>query len=43
VGGLFQKVGDVYAEELEAFHLLHCGPVDVDRDVLSLLFPKQRF
>ena len=31
MGGLFQFAGDVYAEELEAFHLLHCGPVDVDR------------
>ena len=30
VGGTFQIVGDdVYAQELEAFHLLHCGPVDV--------------
>ena len=33
VGGPFQKVSDVYAKELEAFHLLHCGPVDVDRGV----------
>ena len=34
VHGPFQIVGDVYAEELEAFHLLHCGPVNVDRGVL---------
>ena len=40
VGGPFQIVSDVYAEELEAFHLLHCGPVNVDRGVLSLLFPE---
>ena len=26
------------ADELEAFQLLHCGPIDVDRGVLSLLF-----
>ena len=25
VGGPFQIVSDVYAEELEAFHLLHCN------------------
>ena len=31
VGGTYQFVSDVYAEELEAFHLLHCSPVDVDR------------
>ncbi|KAK6299546.1 hypothetical protein J4Q44_G00295790 [Coregonus suidteri] len=31
---------DVYAEELEAFYLLHCGPVDVDGGVLSLLSPE---
>ena len=30
VGGQFQHVRDVYAEELEAFHLLHCGPIDED-------------
>jgi hypothetical protein len=30
----------VYAEELEAFHLLHCDPVDVDRGVLPLLSPE---
>ena len=40
VAGPFQFVSDMYAEELEAFHLLHCGPVDVDRGVLPLLFPK---
>ena len=33
-------VSDVYAEELEAFHLIHCGPVNVDRGVLPLLFPE---
>ena len=38
MGGPFPIVSDVYAEELEAFHLLHCGPVDVDRGVLPLLF-----
>ena len=27
VGGPFHFVRDVYAEELEAFHLLHCSPV----------------
>jgi hypothetical protein len=31
---------DVYTEELEAFHLLHCGPVDMDRCMLPLLFPE---
>jgi hypothetical protein len=30
----FQIVSDVYAVELEAFHLLHCGPVDIDRGML---------
>ena len=40
VGGPFQFVSDVYVEELEAFYLLHCGPVDVDRVVLPLLFPE---
>ena len=29
VGGPFQFVSDVYAEELEAFPLLHYGPVDL--------------
>ena len=33
-------VSDVYAKELEGFHLLHCGPVDVDKGVLPLLFPE---
>ena len=40
VGGPFQFVSDVYAKELEAFHLLHCGSIDVDKGVLSLLFPE---
>ena len=30
----------MYAEELEAFHLLHCGPIDVDGGVLPLLSPE---
>ena len=42
MGGPFQIVSDVYAEELEAFQLeaFHCGPIDVDRGVLPLLFPE---
>jgi hypothetical protein len=36
----FQIVSDVYGEELEAFHLLNCGPVDVVRGVLPLKFPE---
>ena len=40
VGGTFQFVSDVYTKELEAFHLPHCGPVNVDRGVLPLLFPE---
>ena len=40
VGGPFQVVSDIYTEELEAFHLLNCGPVDVDMGVLPLLFPE---
>ena len=40
VGGPFQIVSDVYTEELEAFHLLHCVPVDVDGGVLTLLSPE---
>ena len=40
VGGPFQIISDVYTEELEAFHTLHCSPVDVDRGVLPLLSPK---
>ena len=40
VGGPFQIVSDVYAEGHEACHLLHCSPVDVDMDVLPLLFPE---
>ena len=35
VSGPIQFVCDVYA-----FHLLHCGPVDVDRGLLPLLFPE---
>ena len=37
VGGLFQIVSDVYAEDLEAFYLLYFGPVNVDRGVLLTL------
>ena len=37
VGGPFQIVSDVYVEELEAFHLLHCSPVNVDGGMLPLL------
>ena len=40
VGGPFQFVSDVYAEDLEAVHLLHCDPIDVDRGVLPQLFPE---
>ena len=40
VGGTFQFVSDVDAEKLEAFHLLHCGPIDVDGGMLPLLFPE---
>ena len=40
VGGPFQFVSDVYAKELEDFHLLHCGPFDVDRGVHPQLFPE---
>ena len=40
VGGLFQIVSDVYAKELETFHLLHCDPVDVDGGMLPLLSPE---
>ena len=40
VGGPFQFVSDVYAEELKTFHLLHYWPGDVDRWVLPLLFPE---
>ena len=39
VGGPFQFVSDVYAKELEAFHLLHYGSINVDR-VLPVLFPE---
>jgi hypothetical protein len=31
VGGPFQIASDVFTEKLEAFHLLHCGTIDVDR------------
>ena len=40
VGGPFQIVSDVYSKECKAFHLLHCGPVDVDGGVLTLLSPE---
>ena len=40
VGGSFQIISDVYSEELEAVHLPHCGPIDVDSGVLPLLFPE---
>jgi hypothetical protein len=40
VGGRFQILSYVYTEELEAFHLLHYGPVYVDRGVLPLWFPE---
>ena len=40
MGGPFQIVSDVYAEKLEDAHILHCGPIDVDRGVLPLLFPE---
>ena len=40
VGGPFQLVRDVYADELKTFHLLHYCPFDVDRRVLPLLFPE---
>ena len=35
----FQIVSDMYAEELEAFQILHC---DVDRGLLPLLFTEVR-
>jgi hypothetical protein len=41
VSGPFQIVSDVYAEELEAFHLLHCGPsMWMVGDGLRLLSPE---
>ena len=40
VGGPFQFVSDVYTEKRKTFHLLHCCPVDLDREVLPLLFPE---
>ena len=30
----------MYAEVLEAFHLLLCSPIDVDGGVLTLLYPE---
>ena len=39
VGGPFQFVCDVYADELKTFHPLHCCPFDVDGELLPLLFP----
>jgi hypothetical protein len=35
VGGPCQFVSDLYPEELEAFHLLHCCPVNMDGGALS--------
>ena len=40
MGGPFQFVRDVYAEELRTFHLLHFCPIDVVSGVLPLLFPE---
>jgi hypothetical protein len=40
VGGPFQFVCDVYAEELKTFHPLQYCPVNVDRGLLPLLFPE---
>jgi hypothetical protein len=40
VGGPFQIASGVYTDELEAFDLIHCGPEDVNRGVLPLLFPE---
>jgi hypothetical protein len=37
VGGSFQFVCDVYAEEVKTFHLLHYCHVNVDRGLLPLL------
>ena len=37
VGGPFQIVCDVYSDELKAFHLLYCSPVDLARGLLPLL------
>ena len=36
VGGPFQINSYVYVKDIEAFHLLHCGLVDVNRGVLSM-------
>ena len=43
VGGPFQIVSYVEAEELEAFHLIRRGLVNVDRVVLPLLFSASLF
>ena len=40
VGGPFQFVRDVYAEELKTSHLLRYCPVNVDRGLFPLLFPE---
>ena len=40
VDGPFQVVSDVHAEELEAFHPLHFGSVDMDGGVPPLLSPE---
>jgi hypothetical protein len=40
VGGPFQIVSDVYAEELKAFHFVHCGPINMDGGMLPLLSPE---
>ena len=40
VGGPFQIFSDVSAEELEAFHFLHCIPVNVDGGMLLFLSPE---
>ena len=38
VSGPFHIVSNVYAENLEAFHLLHCGAINVDKCMFPLLF-----
>jgi hypothetical protein len=40
VGGPFQFVSDVYAEERKTYYPLHYCPIDVDRGLLPLLFPE---
>ena len=37
--GPCQVLCDVHTNELEAFDLLHCSPVNVNRDVVPLLIP----